>query len=344
MRNLLVSSLEEYSGKSGIILALGLIMKERGYEVGYFKPFSTRDDVDSEVMAEILGIELDNDMCPVRVESYVDFMLSADKEELRKKVIDAYGRISEGKDVVLVEGSMGFSAGEAIGLSDVEIVNLLSSKALTKVLMVARYNWDFTIDRLLSARRVMGEMMAIFNQITGYKRAYLKSIASVVLQPAGIDLVGMLPKDALLAGMDVEEIREILNGEYIVEPRGELLIEQYLIGAMSPQFAVSYFRAARNAAVITGGDRSDLHTVAIDSGMKCLILTGNLEPPKPVVGLAEERGVPIILVKEDTLTTAERLGRAFGKVRIRGEKKIKRFKELVESYVDVDAIMRAIDL
>ncbi len=344
MRNLLVSSLEEYSGKSGIILALGLIMKEKGYEVGYFKPFSTKDDADSEMMAEILGIEFSDDLCPVRVESYVDFILSADKDELRRRVIDAFDRVSEGKDIMLTEGFMDFPAGEAIGLSDMEIVNLLSSKAMTSVLMVAKYSGDFTIDRLLYAGRVMNGMMAIFNQITGYKRAYLKSVASAVLQPAGIDLVGMLPKDALLAGMNVEEIREILNGEYIVEPREELLIERYLIGAMSPQFAASYFRAARNAAVITGGDRSDLHTVAMDSNIRCLILTGNLEPPKPVVGLAEERGVPIILVKEDTLTTTEKLGRAFGKVRIRGKKKIERFKELVKSYVNIDAIMHAIDL
>ncbi|RLI86822.1 MAG: hypothetical protein DRO98_04865 [Archaeoglobales archaeon] len=340
MRNILVSSLEEYSGKSGIILALGLIIKEKGYEVGYFKPFSTKDDADAEIMAEVLGIEVSDDVCPIRVESYVDFMLLANREELRGKVREAFGRVSEGKDVVLVEGSMGFSAGEAIGLSDAEIANLLSSK----ILMVARYNGDFTIDRLLSARRIMGEMMAIFNQITGYKRAYLKAVASTVLQPAGIDLVGMLPKDALLAGMDVEEIRKVLNGEYIVEPMESVLIEQYLIGAMSPQSAASYFRAARNAAVITGGDRSDLHVVAINSGVKCLILTGNLEPPRPVVGLAEDRGVPIILVKEDTLTTVERLGRAFGKVRIRGRKKIERFKEFVESYVDVDTILRSAGL
>jgi BioD-like phosphotransacetylase family protein len=338
MKSLLVSSLEEYSGKSGIILALGLIMKEKGYEVGYFKPFSIKDDADNEMIAKVFGIETGG--VPIRIGSYVDFMLSADKTELRKKVIDAFDRASEGKDIVLVEGSMGYSAGEAIGLSDVEVANMLSSK----VLMVAKYNGDFTIDRLLSAGRVIGKMMAIFNQITGYKRTYLKSVASAVLQPAGIDLVGMLPKDALLAGMEVEEIREILNGEYIVEPREDVLIEQYLIGAMSPQSAASYFRAARNAAVITGGDRSDLHAVAIDSGIRCLILTGNLEPPKPIVGLAEEREVPIILVRYDTLTTAEKLGRAFGRVRIRGKKKIERFKELAERYVDVDSIMRVIGI
>ncbi len=336
MKNLLVSSLEEYSGKSGIIIALGLIMREGGYKVGYFKPFTVEGDADGEIVTKILGIDYSNDVCPVRAASYMDFMLSAKKGDVRKKVMKSFGRISEGKDVVLVEGSMGFFAGEAVGVSDAETAKMLSSR----VLMVARYDSDFTVDRLLSARRIMGEMMTVFNQISGYKRAYLKSIASAILEPEGVALVGMIPKDAMLAGMEIEEVRKVLNGEYIVEPEDETIIEQYLIGAMSPHSAVSYFRNARNAAVITGGDRADLHTVAMESGIKCLILTGNLEPPAPVVGLAENRGIPIILVKDDTLTTSEKLGKAFGRVRIKGKKKIERFKELVENYVDIDAIVR----
>ena len=40
MRSLLVSSVEEYSGKSAVIIALGLILRDRGFKVGYFKPVS----------------------------------------------------------------------------------------------------------------------------------------------------------------------------------------------------------------------------------------------------------------------------------------------------------------
>jgi len=39
MKSLLVSSIEEYSGKSALIVALGLILREKGFKVGYFKPF-----------------------------------------------------------------------------------------------------------------------------------------------------------------------------------------------------------------------------------------------------------------------------------------------------------------
>ncbi len=341
MRSLLVSSIDEYSGKSGVIAALGEIFREKGLKVGYFKPFTTYDDADIEVMKDILFLEESEEkLCPIRIESYAEFMLSSDPVELRKVVIDGFTEVAEGKDVVFVEGSMGYFAGEAIGLSDIDVASILSSK----VLMVAKYAGDFTIDRLLSASKVMGDMMAIINQVTGFKRTYFGTIASKILEPNGIKLVGMLPKDELLSGMSVEEIRKALNGIYLVEPREDLLIESFLIGAMSPQTAMSYFRAARNAAVITGGDRADLHAVAMDAGIKCLILTGNMEPPATILGMAEKYGVPVILVREDTLTTAEKLGRAFGRVRIRGEKKLRRFREIVEHYVDVGSIMKELGL
>ncbi len=341
MRSLLVSSIDEYSGKSGVIAALGEIFREKGLKVGYFKPFTTYDDADIEVMKDVLSLEESEEkLCPIRIESYAEFMLSSDPVELRKVVIDGFTEVAEGKDVVFVEGSMGYFAGEAIGLSDIDVASILSSK----VLMVAKYAGDFTIDRLLSASKVMGDMMAIINQVTGFKRTYFGTIASKILEPNGIKLVGMLPKDELLSGMSVEEIRKALNGIYLVEPREDVLIESFLIGAMSPQTAMSYFRAARNAAVITGGDRADLHAVAMDAGIKCLILTGNMEPPATILGMAEKYGVPVILVREDTLTTAEKLGRAFGRVRIRGEKKLRRFREIVEHYVDIGSIMKELGL
>ncbi len=339
MKNLLVSSIDEYSGKSGIIAALGEIFREKGLKVGYFKPFTTFDDADVEVMKDILSLEEDEEkLCPVRIESYAEFMLSSDPVELRKKVIDSFSEVADGKDLVFVEGSMGYFAGEAVGLSDIDVASMLSSK----VLMIAKYSGDFTIDRLLSSSKIMGDMLSVINQVTGFKRTYFGTIASKILEPNGIKLVGMLPKDELLAGMCVEEIRKALNGIYLVEPKEDILIESFLIGAMSPQTAANYFRSAKNAAVITGGDRADLHAVAIDAGIKCLILTGNLEPPATILGMAEKYSVPVILVKDDTLTAAEKLGRAFGKVRIRGEKKLRRFREIVEHYVDISAILKSL--
>ena len=58
-------------------------------------------------------------------------------------------------------------------------------------------------------------------------------------------------------------------------------------------------------ALITGGDRSDIHLVALETATRCLILTGNLRPMPEVVRRAEELGVPVLLVRQNTLEVVE---------------------------------------
>lgn len=65
MASILVSSSENYSGKSSICSGLGLILKERGKSVGYMKPVGNLlvdvdgvlSDEDAEQMRDLLSLE-----------------------------------------------------------------------------------------------------------------------------------------------------------------------------------------------------------------------------------------------------------------------------------------------
>lgn len=352
-KSILVSSVEGYSGKSGIIIALGMILRKKGYYIGYLKPFGigttyTGDrlvDEDAYSTAEVLntGDDIEH-ICPILMDCpYIEFINSANQPELKKRIFDSYTQVSDGRDVVLIEGALDYKAGKSVGLCDVSISSMLQSE----VLMIAKYTKDFVLDQILISKELFGEKLrnVIFNQIGGYKKTYVQSIAIPLLARNDIDVIGMIPRDPVLSGLYVSEIKEGLGGEYLVEPKRDEIIERFLIGAMSPQSALMYFREARNASVVTGGDRSDLQIVALEvPNIKCLLLTGNLEPTKIVLGKAEEKGIPVILVKEDTLSTIERLNEIFGKARIKGEAKIERIKELVKNHVDVERLMASIGL
>lgn len=347
MKSILVSSIEEYSGKSAVIIALGLILREKGFKVGYFKPFgvgTTRIgeqlvDEDAYNTVSVLNTGDDvEDVCPVKLDKpYVEFVCSADPVALKERVMDSYKSISAGKDVVLVEGAVEYKVGRALGLSDPDVSSALDLESL----MVVKYTSDFVLDGVLAARELFGEQLkfVLFNQLAGYKKAYVKDITAGFLKPNGMEMVGTLPYDPLLAGLFVSELAEALNGEWLVKPREDVIIEDFLIGAMSPPSALKYFRRVRQAALITGGDRADLQNLALETGtIKCLLLTGHLEPPGTMLGKAEEKGVPVILVADDTLTTMEKLDEVFGKVRIKGDVKLRRIKELVERFVDLNSL------
>ena len=348
MKSLLVSSVEEYSGKSAVIIALGLILHEKGFKVGYFKPFgvgittigSKIIDEDAYNTAVALNIKDDmEDICPVKLDRpYVEFVSSADPEELKKSVIDSYMRISEGKDVVLVEGAGDYNIGKALELSDRDVSAALD----LEILMAVKYTNDFILDRLLSAKELFGDRLkfVLFNQLAGYKKAYVKDITERFLNPKGMELLGTLPYSPLLASLFVSEICDALNGEWLVKPEDDEIIAEFLIGAMSPPSALKYFRRVRQAALITGGDRADLQNLALETGnIKCILLTGHLEPPQTMLGKAEEKGIPVIIVADDTLTTIEKVDEIFGKARISGDAKIGRIKELVEQFVDLNRLI-----
>jgi BioD-like phosphotransacetylase family protein len=122
------------------------------------------------------------------------------------------------------------------------------------------------------------------------------------------------------------------------------LVEHLMVGAMRVDSALTYFRRKPNKAVITGGDRPDIQLAALETSTKCLILTGNLHPSPIILGRAEEVGVPMILVRQDTLSAVEVIERFFGKTRFHQEKKVMRFEEMLEDRFDFERLYAALDI
>ena len=368
MKSVLVSSLDEYSGKTGIIAALSLILRERGLKVGYFKPFSIglagttgtvastdsadsadstdstdrggrRNDVrvvdeDAFRIAKILDEGSHEDLCPVILEiPYEDFVMSCDVHGIRERINEAFKRVSAGKDIVLVEGVLNFRVGRSIDLCDFCIAEMLNAE----ILMVVKYR-DFVIDDILYASEHAG-FKVLFNQVPVYKVPHM-SVMRSFLERRDIRVVGAIPHDSMLSGLSVYEICEAVGGRFLVKPREDIVVEQLLIGAMTPQSAVTYFRRSRNAAVITGGDRSELHALALEMpSIKCIVLTGNLEPPAIIKGVAASKDKPLIITPDDTLTAVKKIDRAFGKTRLHSMVKIKRMQEFLLKHVRIDEII-----
>ena len=345
---MLISSLDEFSGKTSIIIALGSILREKGYKIGYFKPIGIGKPVKNRVVdedvqhiIEVLKLKDAVDLvCPVVIDkSYLEFILRSNPNELRVRIMNAYESIKDEKDIVIIEGSSHYEFGKVLGLCDVSISSMIDVKDL----MIVKFSNDTVIDKLISAKTKFGEKLkyVIFNQIASYNKiSHIYSLMDTIFKKVGLNVVGVIPKDPILAEVFINEIVEILDGKYLVESKESIIIEQVIVGAMHPQSALKYFRKAKNYAVITGGDRVDLIPTALESlNVKCLILTDNLEPPKVVIERAEEIGVPIIVVQYDTMTTMEKINSAFGRVRIRGDIKIKRIKELVKNHIDLDELL-----
>ncbi len=165
------------------------------------------------------------------------------------------------------------------------------------------------------------------------------------LEKRGISVFGVLPSSDLLRSVSVAELVHQLKAEVLCRPdRLDLMVESLTIGAMNVNSALKYFRARRNMAVVTGGDRTDLQLAALETSTQCLILTGHIPPTKEILSRAEDLEIPILSVDLDTLSTVEIVDRAFGQVRLHEPIKFQCICQMIEDYFDSDRFLGSLGL
>ena len=117
-----------------------------------------------------------------------------------------------------------------------------------------------------------------------------------------------------------------------------------MVGGLGLDSGESYFSLRENKAVIIRGDRPDVQMAALATTTSCMVATNDVEPIEYVVNEAELDEVPIILVRDDTLTTMDSLNSLQQGVRFNHPPKLERFASLMTEHVNLDAIYGALDI
>jgi len=340
---------EAYSGKSSICVALGRILIKRGLKVGYMKPAGTLParvagitvDEDAQFIKEVLHVQDElEDISPIVLTSnyYREGLRDEDFSKNFLNIIEkSYQKIKQNKDIVLLEGAKNIENGSFLGISAKEICLRLKAK----VILILKYSAEIA-DTVLLAREFLGECFGgvIINLIPQNQMEYVNDLILPYFAKMNITVFGCIYTDRTLSSATIKEIADLLEGKIIsAKNKVDELITSFMIGAMSEEQALSFFKKKAEKAVITGGDRADVQLAALETDTKCLILTGNFQPPTVVTSRAEELGVPIILVPYDTLTTIEKINEIMGRVRFHEFVKIDKITEVVSSRVNVDLLV-----
>ena len=350
MNTLLITATEESTGKTAIALALATIANDRGQSVGYMKPKGTRLqsnvgktlDEDPMLARELLDIDAEmHELEPIVYSpTFIDGAIRGqeDPDELRQQVTTQFDSLADDRETMIVEGGGSLSTGGIVGLTDGEIADLLDAR----VVLVTDYEQPGDIDGLLAAADDLGDNLAgvVFNRISDTAFEELDSDVIPFLESKGIEVFGAVPQDQELAGVTIADLADELGADTLTDTPTDAYVERFLVGAMGGDEALRYFRRARDAAVITGGDRSDIHTAALEaSGVKCLILTGGHRPSSAVLGKAAEAGTPILQINTDTLTAVERAESVVRSGRTRDQQTVETMAGLLTERVDIEALI-----
>ncbi|MBK5108325.1 MAG: phosphotransacetylase family protein, partial [Anaerolineales bacterium] len=339
MKSIYITSLERYSGKTAICLALGKRLKADGFSVGYLKPLSLQPwmvagkiaDEDASFVKEILELDVDPwELSPVVItpEFLFQHLGDGDETQLMDRVKNAVQLTGQDKDVLLLEGGASLREGYAVNLPTPEVARELSSH----VLVAVKYRSDIRVlDDTLSAKTRLGDLLSgvVINRVPREAADYLKNLAIPYLEKQGIPIFGALPEERSLAALTVTELIEVLDAEVLTRDCDlESMVETLTVGAMTADVALRRFREYTNKAVITGGDRTDIQLAALETSTTCLVLTGNLQPSQLIIKQAEDFGVSVLLVRENTMETIEAIEQVFGKTRLGQPDKLAEFEAL----------------
>ena len=349
---LLVTSTEEGIGKTAITLALAKEAQDAGHEVGYMKPKGTRlqsavgktRDEDPMLARELLGLDAEvHEMEPIVYSpTFVEEAIRGreDPEELRGRITENFQALAEEKDLMVVEGSDSLGTGEIVDLTDADIAEALDAR----VVLVCGYATAGDVDEILAAARSLGERLAgvLFNGVSDSAMEQLADDVIPFLNGRGVPVAGALPQVQDLAGITIEDLARSMGADVLTnDATVDTHVERFIVGAMGGNSALERFRRSRDAVMVTGGDRSEVQTAALEaSGIKALLLTGGFRPPSAVLGRAEEENVPVLQVQTDTRTTIDRIEDVLHAGRTRDATTVARMQELLEDGVDVQTLLK----
>jgi BioD-like phosphotransacetylase family protein len=345
MSTLLVTSTEDGTGKTAIAVALAKRLQDSGESAGYMKPKGTRlesavgktRDEDPMLAREML--DLDAEMHTLEPVVYSPTFIHEavrgrqNPDELRERIEESFGELSAETDHMVIEGGGNLSTGGIVELTDVDVAELLDAE----VVLVTRYERPDDVDEILAAAKTVGDRLAgiLFNGVSPGDLDELTEDVIPFLEGRGFESLGVIPHDESLAGVTVDELAKQLGAKNLTpDVSGDVRIERFSVGAMGGEAALKQFRRLQNAAVITGGDRSEVQTAALQaSGVSCLILTGGFRPSNAVLGEAADQNVPVLLVQTDTRATIDRTEARLRSGRTQRRETVERMQELLADSV-----------
>ncbi|MEW6006580.1 MAG: DRTGG domain-containing protein [bacterium] len=313
MKSIVISGIGR-CGKSFIACGLALNLKN----CGYFKPLGERRlcggkmiDEDISLMKKICYLSFeDEEICPG--------FLFPEKPVDIEKIKEAYNKVSQDKDCIVVEGDL--IRGERKHLGAFHIAKALNTKIL--LVVEEKNGWE---DEMAFLKEVGRDL------ILGVVLNKVRNLDEVKKE----GFLGIIPYKEEFFALSVSQIKEVLNANILAGDDGiSKMVEHILVGAMTPQYALGYFERTDKKAVITGGDRTDLILPALTEDTSCIITTGDIIPSPEVIRKAEVRKIPILSVSWDTLTTASKIEGIIPRISPDNKAKLSLIKELTKPIVD----------
>jgi len=344
-------------------VSLGLVgtLRDRGMQVGYMKPVGQR-------AVQLGEFRVDEDV--VLVKSVYDMPYSArqanpitvpsgfttefvrenkSREPLIESILEGFAGVSEGADLVVVEGTGHAGVGSVIGLSNAKVAGILgSAPVIVTGGGLGRPIDEFALNRAQfddEGCRVIG---VIANKFLPEKIDELAPLLAEWLARQGARLFGVIPYVPVLTELTMRQIVDEMSAKVVHgEDQLERRITKCIIGA-EPAHRLLYSLHPGVMAIIPG-DRDDLILAAVScqqfapevGGKIGICLTSGILPHQSVLRIIGRSNTPVIAIDAGTYQVASEISDLVAKMLPSDHEKIAAANRLVRENVDLDELMKA---
>jgi BioD-like phosphotransacetylase family protein len=352
MALLFIGSTGDQAGQTLVTWAIVRRLLEKGYGLGFFKPFGTQPvnsnglwtDHDALLFKTVLDLDAPLDrICPYLLTD--ESWRQKEPSQILKECKELAASLSEGRDILVMMGSRHIFFDDASWpVPDMSLVKEL----LADFVLVNRFRKSSnSIYSILFAYSLLKDLMkgVIINRVVPEKMQEVRDQLIPSLSNKGIQSGSAVAEDPVLSLWSLREIREVLHGEVLW---GAALLDRPVgrmtVGSSSLRGGTLLFKRVYNKIVFLDGMVSgeDTETLASSESIAGIVLTSGIKPPPQIIEAAAAENIPLLLVKEDTFAVRERLEQDPHSLSSKDESKVLHFTELMDQDGSLDGLLRHI--
>jgi len=347
MTNLQIAAYDP-CGKTALCAGIGKKLANSGKKVGYIKPVhvtgqGNKDEcLDAIFLNEALELgENKEQLCPLHISQEELWRnLSEDADNFSQKLKPACETAAAGKDILVIEST---------GAIKNDLVALLACYTLAeainaRVILLICYCSDYREAEILQVTQKLGDKLVgiVLNQVPLSKLTRVRDECLEYFKSKGVNVLGVLPESRAMLGVTVGEISSAISGDIILfRDKAGYLVENVMLGAMSPDSARDYFNRLRNKAVVTGYQRADMQLAALETSTRLLIVTGQ-KPSPSVMVKAEDKKIPVMVTQKDVNDVIRGIEQAMAAAGFHHPQKLQAMSAMLDTGFDYKALNTAL--
>lgn len=357
---LFVAATEQNTGKTTTSLGLYAALRKDFARIGFMKPVGQRFvevegkqiDEDSVLIRDTFGTEVPiEDMSPIAVEPQFTrrYINHANNDALVRRIQHSFDRAAWEKDFAIIEGTGHAGVGSVFDLSNARVASILKTKVLLITPAgIGRPIDEAAVNKALFDQENVEVIGAVMNKVMPDRMDSIADIARRGFERIGLELMGMIPRERMLAQPTLDQICDKIRGEFLHgEEKGRKRIDKALIGAVSSRNILRDVEP--DSLLIIPGDREDAITAVVERAMEedggpfCgIVLSDDLDPSDKLLELIRQSPLPVIASGQDSYMIASRIYSMTVKTLPGDTEKIARIQDLVSEHVNIARILEKI--